>query len=79
MSVTLTDKQAKNGGASLRSLANVLDPLATSTPMPTPDGGSVIVSPSGFPGGIANVDTTRWNEQPVSRRTSRTSPIRASS
>ena len=37
MSVTLTDEQAKNGAASLRNLANLLDPPATTpTPPSTP-------------------------------------------
>jgi hypothetical protein len=70
MTVSLTDEQAKNWAATHRnmaathqSMANVLDP--TPAPIPTPDGGSVIVSPTGFPGGIASVDTTRWNEAPL--------------
>jgi hypothetical protein len=43
----------------------VLDPPIASTPIPTPDGGSVIVDPSGFTGGVSSVDTTRWNVSTV--------------
>jgi hypothetical protein len=64
MTVSLTNEQAKNWAATHRSMANVLDP-PVSTPTPTPDGGSVIVSPTGFPGGVASVDPTRWNETPA--------------
>jgi hypothetical protein len=49
MSVTLTDDQAKNGAASLRSLANVLDLPVESTPVP-PSGGGSTPDPSGFTG-----------------------------
>jgi hypothetical protein len=74
MTVTLTDEQAKNWAATLRNMEKVLDPPATTpgpapaptpTPTPTPDGGTVIVDPSGFPGGLAGVDTALWNANPV--------------
>jgi hypothetical protein len=42
MTVTLTDEQAKNWAASLRNMANALDPAVTPTPTPTP-------TPTGVP------------------------------
>jgi hypothetical protein len=37
LSVTLSDEQAKNLAATLRNMANVLDPAVTPTPEPTPN------------------------------------------
>src|SRR5688572_21250450 len=61
MSVTLTDDQAKNGAASLRSVANVLDPPAAPTPTP-PSGGGSTTDPSGFTGRTLG-DSAVWKQQ----------------
>ena len=61
MTVRLTDEQAKNGAASLRNVANVLDPPATPTPTP-PSGGGSTPDPSGFTGRTLG-DPAVWKQR----------------
>jgi hypothetical protein len=73
MADPITDEQRKNIAASLRSIADVLDPRVTPTPEPTPtptptptpvppSGGGSTPDPSGFTGRTLS-DPARWKQQ----------------